>query len=87
MSVISNIKEWFEHVSSQAKVKKILKRKKLMENECCRNFQIMEFEGKIYICYENIPVVRIEDLKKSPTEILEQSREDFVKFQNKFGMR
>lgn len=51
------------------------------ELEARENINVTEFDGRIYISYDGIPIVRVEDLKVKPTELLVQARKDYLSWQ------
>ena len=84
MQLLSNFKQWLNGVAERIKKKRAVKRKKQIERQCCRDFQIMEFDGKVYICHEGVPVIKTDSLKGSATDVLVQSRKDFIAWREKF---
>ena len=57
------------------------KRKVQNELTAREDINVTEFDGRIYISYDGIPIVRVEDLKVKPTELLVQARKDFLSWQ------
>lgn len=40
-----------------------------------RSVQLREFEGKIWLCYDNIPLIEQEQLKKDICDTIKDARE------------
>ena len=54
-------------------------------NLSCENINVTEFNGRLYISYKEVPIVRVDDLKGKAPDILAQAREDYLAWKEKFN--
>lgn len=81
MTLFNNIGQWFAKMRENYRQKKEQMRIAHNELSARENINVTEFDGRIYISYDGIPIVRVEDLKVKPTELLVQSRKDYLSWQ------
>lgn len=81
MTLFHNICQWFAKKREDHRKKQETKRKVQNELTAREDINVTEFDGRIYISYDGIPIVRVEDLKVKPTELLVQARKDFLSWQ------
>lgn len=61
------------------------KRAIMLDNLSCEDINVMEFNGRLYISHNGVPIVRVEDLKVKAPELLVQAREDYLAWKSKFN--
>lgn len=87
MSLFNNICQWFAQKRENCRKKHEAMREAYNEMNACENINVTEFDGRIYISYDGIPIVRVEDLKVKPTELLAQARVDYLAWKKKQNPR
>ncbi len=85
MKLFNAIRNWLKRISERSKATCQERRSKQLENLSCTNINVIEFNGRLYISYEGVPIVRVEDLKAKAPEILTQAREDYLAWKAKFN--
>lgn len=81
MKIFNTICQWFAEKRENYHKKQEAKQRVYNELEARENINVTEFDGRIYISYDGIPIVRVEDLKVKPTELLVQARKDYLSWQ------
>lgn len=84
MKLVISIRERLKHLQAQYYEARQIKRANMLENLSCENINVMEFNGRLYVSYKGVPIVRVEDLKVKATELLAQSRVDYLNWKEKF---
>lgn len=73
--VIAKVRAWWEEYISRRRVRKIERVNREMGRRSNEDIQIMEYMGKMYICYKGMPIVGEEDLGSPWAEVIGRSRE------------
>lgn len=74
------VKAWWEKISEEAHHQKMLKHERNIKREALSRLQAREFEGEIYLCFDNVPIVREMDLAGGVGYILEIAREHYLEY-------
>lgn len=74
------VKAWWEKISEEAHHQKMLKHERNIKREALSRLQAREFEGEIYLCFDNVPIVREADLTVDLVDELEIAREYYLKY-------
>ena len=74
------VKAWWEKISEEAHRQKVLKHERNIKREALSRLQAREFEGEIYLCFDNVPIVREADLTVELGDELEIAREYYLKY-------
>lgn len=74
------VKAWWEKISEEAHRQKVLKHEQNIKREALSRLQAREFEGEIYLCFDNVPIVREADLIVELGDELEIAREYYLKY-------
>ncbi len=85
MKIFNAILNWLKQVKEKSKAIKKERQAKELENLSCEQINVIEFNGRLYISYKGVPIVRVDELKAKAPEILAQSREDFLLWKQKFS--
>lgn len=85
MKFIQAIRQWFHKLQEDYHASRQQRRSQYLNNLSCENINIIEFNGRLYISYKGVPIVRTEDLKVKAPELLAQSREDYLAWKAKFN--
>lgn len=86
MKISQSIRQTWKHLREQYHASRCQKRVQYLNNLSCENLNVIEFNGRLYISYNGVPVVRVDDLKGKVPDILAQSREDYLLWKDKFNM-
>lgn len=86
MKILQSIRQTWKRLREQYYASQYQKRVQYLDNLSCENLNVTEFNGRLYISYNGVPVVRVDDLKGKAPDILAQSREDYLLWKDKFNM-
>lgn len=73
--VIAKIRAWWKEYLNWRRERKIERVNREMERRSKEEVQIMEYRGRMYICYKGMPIVGEEDLGSPWAKVIERSRE------------
>ncbi|MCM1140775.1 MAG: hypothetical protein NC453_19570 [Muribaculum sp.] len=85
MKIFKAIHRWFRKLREDYHESRQQKRSHYLDNLSCESINVMEFDGRVYVSYKGVPVVRVEDLKVKTPELLAQSRADYLAWKAKFN--
>ena len=74
------VKAWWEKISEEAHRKKVLKHERNIKREALSRLQAREFEGEIYLCFDNVPIIQEVDLVEDLGYVLETARENYLEY-------
>ena len=74
------IKAWWEKISEEAHRQKMLKHERNIKREALSRLQAREFEGEIYLCFDNVPIIQEVDLIGDLGYVLETAREHYLEY-------
>lgn len=74
------VKAWWDKVSEEAHRKKVLKHERNIKREALSRLQAREFEGEIYLCFDNVPIIQEVDLVEDLGYVLETAREHYLEY-------
>ena len=74
------IKAWWEKISEEAHRKKVLKHERNIKREALSRLQAREFEGDIYLCFDNVPIIQEVDLVEDLGYVLETARKNYLEY-------
>ena len=78
--IISTIQEWWKRIGAEHHRKQVMKREKELQREALRRIQVREYEGTLYFCYNDIPLIS-EDMFSDRMEVLlEPIRDRFTDY-------
>lgn len=72
LKIKSMFKAWIEKCSNE-------RRKEVIER-VNRSVQLREFEGKIWFCYDNIPLIEQEQLKMDICDTIKDARDTVCRY-------
>lgn len=84
MKLLNAFRMWLKRIKEQAHEAKQKKREQNLAKISWEDINVIEFNGRIYITYQDVPVVRVDDLKVKAPELLAQAREDYLAWRDKF---
>lgn len=74
------VKAWWEKISEEAHRKKMLKHERNIKREALSRLQAREFEGNIYLCFDNVPIIQEVDLAEGLCCALDIAREHYLEY-------
>ena len=74
------IKAWWEKISEEAHRQKVLKHERNIKREALSRLQVREFEGEIYLCFDNVPILQEVDLAEGLGYAVETAREHYQEY-------
>ena len=74
------VKAWWKKISEEAHRKKVLKHERNIKREALVRLQAREFEGEIYLCFDNVPIIQEVDLVEDLGYVLETARENYLEY-------
>lgn len=74
------IKAWWEKISEEAHHQKMLKHERNIKREALSRLQAREFEGDIYLCFDNVPIIQEVDLVEDLGNVIETVRENYLEY-------
>ena len=87
MKLLEQIKQWWSDFVKDREEKQAVKKQKALERMSCEVVNVMEFDGKLYVSHNGVPVVPVESLNITVEKLLAQSRKSYLAWQTKFGNR
>lgn len=72
--VIAKIRAWWKGYMNWRRVRRIERVNREMERRSKEDVQIMEYKGRMYICYKGIPIVSEENLGCPWGDVIRDSR-------------
>lgn len=86
MKFFNAICNWLKRIKERSQAVCQERRTKQLENISCKSINVIEFNGRLYIAHDGVPIVRVDDLKAKAPEILAQAREDYLVWREKFDV-
>lgn len=74
------VKAWWKKISEEAHRQKVLKHERNIKREALSRLQAREFEGNIYLCFDNVPIIQEVDLVENLGCVLETAREHYLEY-------
>lgn len=87
MKFLEQIKQWWSDFVKAREERQTAKKQKALERMSCEVINVMEFDGKLYVSHNGVPVVPVESLNVTVEKLLSQSRKSYLAWQTKFGCR
>lgn len=78
--IISTIQEWWKRMDVKHHRKQVMKREKELRREALRRIQVREYEGLLYFCYNDIPLIEVENFCMSAEYLLQSVRDKYVDY-------
>lgn len=74
------VKAWWKKISEEAHRQKVLKHERNIKREALSRLQAREFEGDIYLCFDNVPIIQEVDLVENLGYVIETAREHYLEY-------
>lgn len=85
MKFFNAICNWLKRIKERSQATCQERRTKQLENISCKSINVIEFNGRLYIAHDGVPIVRVDDLKAKAPDVLAQAREDYLAWRAKFN--
>ena len=79
---IQSVKQWFRAKHENCKKKAQEKRATLLRLEAMSRLQAREFHGKMFLCFDNVPILETEDLTEDLAASVLQARLYYIKYKD-----
>ena len=79
-----NIFQQFTNWLSNRNINKEAKREHELNCLSCDSINVMEYDGKLYISHNGVPIVNADCLSVGITDALVESRKGYLSWKNKF---
>lgn len=77
---MSKIGNWFHAMRENYKKKAEQKRAAQVREEAMSRLQAREFNGKIFLCFDNVPILETEDLTLGMAASVKEARQYFMTY-------
>lgn len=67
-------------MSAKQHQKHILRREREIREESCRRIQVREYEGHLYFCFDNIPLLGIESVEPRLENAVKIARDNYADY-------
>lgn len=74
------IQQWWRKVGLEYHRKKLLREESEIKTEANHRLQVREFDGGIYLCLDEIPILSKDDISMEPEKAVGVAREYFVDY-------
>lgn len=83
MEIVTNIKMWLSAERKAHRERKAAQKAAALERESKERVQAREFNGEVYLCYNNVPLVPADGLSWDIPTALAVARESWLKWKDK----
>lgn len=83
MEIVTNIKMWLSAERKARRERKAAQKVAALERESKERVQAREFNGEVYLCYNNVPLVPADGLSWDIPTALAVARESWLKWKDK----
>lgn len=84
MKFIERAKQWFQNWKANYAAKMEARKEAKRQRDAEFELDIREFDGELFIAYNNIPVVNVHHLNADIVDVLLVSRESLVMYKKKY---
>lgn len=84
--IIYSIKKWWKKTTEEYHRQQVLKREKEVKREAMHRLQVREFEGGLYLCLDNIPILKEIEVKHAPLNALQEARRNYQDYKLSLGL-
>lgn len=84
--IIYSIKKWWEKNTEEYHRQQVLKREKEVKREAMHRLQVREFEGGLYLCLDNIPILKEIEMKQASLNALQEARRHYQDYKLSLGL-
>lgn len=78
--IMNAVQAWWKRISEESRRQKQLKRERNIKCEALVRLQVREFNGKIYLCFDNVPILTESELLNGMSVSVEIARENYLEY-------
>lgn len=78
--IMNAVQAWWKRISEESRRQKVLKRERNIKCEALVRLQVREFNGKIYLCFDNVPILTESELLNGMSVSVEIARENYLEY-------
>lgn len=78
--IMNAVQAWWKRISEESRRQKQLKRERNIKCEALVRLQVREFNGKIYLCFDNVPILTELELLNGMSVSVEIARENYLEY-------
>lgn len=78
--IMNAVQAWWKRISEESRRQKVLKRERNIKCEALVRLQVREFNGKIYLCFDNVPILTELELLNGMGVSVEIARENYLEY-------
>lgn len=78
--IMNAVQAWWKRISEESRRQKQLKRERNIKCEALVRLQVREFNGKIYLCFDNVPLLTELELLNGMSVSVEIARENYLEY-------
>lgn len=78
--IIEALQAWWRRILKESRRKKMLKRECHFKSEARIRLQVREFNGKIYLCFDNMPILTESELSKDISVSVIMARKNYLEY-------
>lgn len=82
---MANFMQWLSEKRLAHKEKKARAKQEMMERKSYSVINVVEFNGKLFVSHNGIPIVAVSNLSTDVEKVVANSRKDYLAWENKFG--
>lgn len=78
--IMNAVQAWWKRISEESRFQKQLKRERNIKREALVRLQVREFNGRIYLCFDNVPILTESELFNGMSVSVETARENYLEY-------
>lgn len=79
-SLCAGVKGWCKKMIARSKERRAQRRHKCLVEESCRRLQVRMWNGEIYFCVDDVPLLHESDMDYCLVDYVELARETWVSY-------
>lgn len=76
------VRDWYFTARAQSMEKMHSAKERRLRTEVCRDVQVREYRGNIYVAYKDVPMLRVDRLDVPSTAALEEMRATVMNYRS-----
>lgn len=78
--IMNAVQAWWKRISEESRRQKVLKRERNIKCEALVRLQVREFNGKIYLCFDNVPLLTELELFNDMSDSVKVARKNYLAY-------
>lgn len=79
--------QWLSNKITKHQTIKNNKKQEELERMSCQAINVTEFNGKLYIAHNNVPIVPVENLNAEVEKVVAASRKSYLTWRTKYNIK